>query len=258
MKTYFSYLKINLKAQIEHRLAFLMMIFSQSIGSVFSLLGVYFLFESFSALDSWSFEEVAFMFAVTNLIYNVAQLLFRGLGHFKDLIKLGEVDRLLIRPRSIILQALGGEVAFNKIGACILNLIILIIAVNSLNIDFSFMNILILVLIVLGGLVIFLGVMLIGAAVSIYTIEGSEIANIISYGGKEAMQYPITIYDKWFRGFLTFIVPFATVNYIPLLYLLGRSNNLLHAFAPLIGGLFVIPCFYIFKRSMSYYTSSGS
>ena len=107
MKTYFSYLKINLKAQIEHRLAFLMMIFSQSIGSVFSLLGVYFLFESFSALDSWSFEEVAFMFAVTNLIYNVAQLLFRGLGHFKDLIKLGEVDRLLIRPRSIILQALG-------------------------------------------------------------------------------------------------------------------------------------------------------
>lgn len=77
-------------------------------------------------------------------------------------------------------------------------------------------------------------------------------------GGKHMAQYPIGVFKKGFVLFFTFVIPYAFVNYYPLLYFIGKSNNTLYAFSPLIVFIYLIPCFLAFKLGMKKYQSVGS
>lgn len=57
--------------------------------------------------------------------------------------------------------------------------------------------------------------------------------------------------------FITFIVPYALVQYYPLLYLLGRKKCGLYFF-PLLAVLFLIPCYLLCRFEVWHYKSSGS
>lgn len=71
-------------------------------------------------------------------------------------------------------------------------------------------------------------------------------------------QYPINIYSKPFKLIFTFIIPFALVNYYPLLYILDIKTNLLYTLLPLLTILYIIPSNYIFKLGLRKYSYTGS
>ena len=71
-------------------------------------------------------------------------------------------------------------------------------------------------------------------------------------------QYPIGIFKKGFVTFFTFIIPFGFVNYYPLLYLLGKSDNKLLIISPLITVIYLIPSIAIFYKGIKKYSSTGS
>ena len=103
----------------------------------------------------------------------------------------------------------------------------------------------------------FFGIFLLAAAYCFITIEGLEIRNVFTDGGKHMAQYPIGIFKKGFFIFFTVVIPYAFVNYYPLMYFLGKTNNSLFAFSPLIVALYLIPCFIIFRLGMKKYSSVG-
>ena len=71
-------------------------------------------------------------------------------------------------------------------------------------------------------------------------------------------QYPIGIYRKGIVFIFTFIIPYAFINYYPLLYFLDKSNNTLYMFSPLLVLVFLIPCLLSFKIGLKHYNSTGS
>ena len=66
------------------------------------------------------------------------------------------------------------------------------------------------------------------------------------------------VFNKGFRFVFTFIIPYAFVNYYPLLYFLGKTDNVLYAFSPLIVVLFIIPGIIAFYLGSKRYASVGS
>jgi len=94
----------------------------------------------------------------------------------------------------------------------------------------------------------------------VFTVENLEFLNILTHGSKEICFYPINIYTKWLARFFTFIVPVACFNYLPLNYIMGYGDlpQILCAFAPLIGMLFVIPCFLFFRWCLKKYQGTGT
>ena len=66
------------------------------------------------------------------------------------------------------------------------------------------------------------------------------------------------IYKKWIRSFFTVVIPITVVNYYPLEYLAGRTDNMLYVFMPLYTIVILIICAKIFKLGMSKYQSTGS
>jgi len=71
-------------------------------------------------------------------------------------------------------------------------------------------------------------------------------------------QYPIGIFKKGIILFLTYILPFGFVNYYPLLYILGKTNNKLFAISPLITLVYLIPIVFLFYKGVKKYSSVGS
>ena len=90
------------------------------------------------------------------------------------------------------------------------------------------------------------------------TVQGLEVKNLFTDGGKHVAQYPISIFNKSFKFIFTFIIPYAFINYYPLLYFLDKSNNIFYFFSPLLIILYLIPCIYLFNVGLKKYNSAGS
>ena len=82
--------------------------------------------------------------------------------------------------------------------------------------------------------------------------------NIFTDGAREFGVYPFSIYGQGILKLLTFIVPVALFQYYPLLYIIGESDNPLYMFTPLIGLLFLGPCYAFWRFGLKKYKSTGS
>jgi len=176
------------------------------------------------------------------------------------MIRTASFDRILVRPRGTILQILGASFDLKRIGHFLQAVLVLILAIIGADISWDFAKIIMVVNMIAGGSVIFSGVYIVQAAAAFWTIEALEVANILTHGIKEHASYPLNIFPKWITVIFTFIIPFGTINYLPLQYLLGRINGVgwLYAFLPLLGALFIFPCLLAWKLGVRKYSSAGS
>ncbi|MDF2474230.1 MAG: hypothetical protein K0R21_2012 [Anaerocolumna sp.] len=130
--------------------------------------------------------------------------------------------------------------------------------IASNDIEWTMSKIITVIFMLIGGTALFFGLFLIYAAFCFFTLEGLEFMNILTDGAREYGKYPVGIYGKRMLQFCTFIVPYALVQYYPLLYLLNRKTSPLYVFMPLLAFLFLIPCYAFWRFGVRHYKSAGS
>ena len=258
MKVYLKTILMLIKMQLEYRKAFIISVIGTFLITFLLTISIYFLFEEFGAIGTWTFYEVAFLFGMVFWNFSLAEMFLRGLDHFDKIIKNGEFDRILIRPQNLLMQATCTEFDFSKIGRAIQCIAITIISIANISISWNLYKVLVFLLMNIGCFIIFLGIFILKASFCFWTIDGVEFMNKLAVGGKKVAQYPIDIYAKWFRIFFTFIVPFGLVNYYPVLYLFGKADNWYYGLFPLFTVIFLIPCLIVWKIGVKHYESTGS
>jgi ABC-2 type transport system permease protein len=260
MKLYFKYVAMLFKSQVQYRASFWLMMLAQSLTPLTVFAGLYFMFERFGQLKGWSFLEVALCYAIIGMCYSLSETFGRGFDTFSTLVTNGEFDRLLVRPRNTVLQVLGSKFEFARVGRLLQSLVILIWALSNLPIELTLAKAFTLLLMILCGVLIFWGIFMAAASLCFWTVQGLEVANVFTDGGREMAKYPLNIYERWVTLFFTFIIPFGCVNYLPLLYILGRTegNDLLYMLSPLAGVLFFFPCLLLWHIGVRHYRSTGS
>ena len=222
--------------------------------------GLYFLFERFGQIKGWQFFDVALCFAVIHMAFSLSECFARGFDTFSSLVVNGDFDRLLVRPRSTFIQVLGSKFEFTRFGRLLQSVIVLIWALSNLPIEWNAFKAITLVLMIASGVLIFTGIYMLAATMCFWTVQGLEVANIFTDGGREMAQYPLNIYQKWVARFFTFVIPFGTVNYLTLKYILGKAggSDLVHMLTPVMGSLFILPCILIWQFGVRHYRSTGS
>ncbi len=258
LRLYTKYLDMNLRAQLEHRQSFVMMLLSQALLAFSSFLVLQILMQRFGSVGGFGLDEVMLSFAVTWMSFSLAETFVRGFDRFSVLIANGGFDRVLLRPRSAILQVLGSTVDFSRLGRLLQALIILILIAVRGPIQWDFLRLLTLSNMLVGGFCVFAGLFILQAGVTFFTTEGLEIFNIFTDGGREFGSYPMLIYGQLMLRFFTFVVPIALFQTYPLAYLFGRSQNLGLVFLPLLAGLFLLPAYLLWRLGRRRYESTGS
>lgn len=260
MRLYLRYILILFKSQMQYRTSFWLLTIGQFFLPFTVFAGLYFLFERFGQIQGWAFAEVALCFAVIHMAFSLSECFVRGFDSFSSLVVNGDFDRILVRPRSTVLQVLGSRFEFTRVGRLLQSLAVLAWSVAHLGADWTLIKAALLVLMVTSGVFIFSGIFILAATLCFWTVQGLEVANIFTDGGREMAQYPLNIYQKWVSRFFTFVIPFGCVNYLPLLYILDKHEGpaLLHILAPLAGFVFLLPCLLIWRIGVRHYRSTGS
>lgn len=257
MKLYIKTLKMHIKSTLEYKASFIISFISQILVFFSYYFIILSLFSKFGNIKGFTLYEVLLCFSIIQFGYAFCETFARGIDQFDKLIIKGDFDRLLIRPQNILIQVLCYDLDLVKISRLIQAIIVFVIALVNLNIDWTILKVAALMLMVLSSIVIFFGIFLLAASFCFFTIQGLEVRNLFTDGGKHMAQYPIGVFNKGFIVFFTIIIPYAFVNYYPLLYVLGKSNNIFYMLSPLIVFIYLIPCFIIFNIGSKRYQSVG-
>lgn len=257
MTLYLKFFKMHLNSQLQYRASFILSFISQFIvffGYYFTILC---LFDNFSNIKGFTLYEVLLTFSIIQFGFAFCETFFRGMDVFDELIISGNFDKLLLRPRNIMFQVFTEKMSLVRIARLLQALIILIIALVKINIDWDIYKIITVIFMLMSSILIFLGIFILAASYCFVTVKGLEVRNVFTDGGKHMAQYPIGIFKKGFKFIFTFIIPYGFVNYYPLLYILGKNNNKLFMFSPLITVLYLIPCIIVFYKGIKKYSSTG-
>lgn len=260
MRLYFKYMSILFKSQMEYRTSFILLSIGQFFVPFLVFVGIFMFFQRFQSLGGWNLYEVALCYSIIHIAFSVSECFARGFDAFSTLVIKGDFDRILVRPRNTVLQVLGYKFEFTRIGRFTQSIIVLIYSLINIHMSWNTYKVLTLVIMIISGIFIFTGIYMLGASLCFWTIEGLEVINIFTDGGREMSQYPLSIYKDWVKKFFTFVIPFGTVNYLPLMFVLGKTtgNKFLYMFTPLFGLLFIIPCILIWNLGVKHYKSTGS
>lgn len=258
MKLYFKYISMLLKCQLQYKASFIMTMVGQFLMSFTTFLAVYFMFTRINSVSGFAFSEVLLCFSVVLMAYSLTECFVRGFDVFPHLIRSGNLDRILVRPRNEIFQVLTSNVDFSRLGRLFQAMLMLAYAIPASGIAWTFDKITALVIMLIGGIAVFSALFVLYAGISFFTIESLEFMNIFTDGSREFGKYPLSIYGEGILKFFTYVIPIALFQYYPLLYLIGRSDDVLLIFLPLFGFVFMIPCYLFFKLGVRKYKSTGS
>jgi ABC-2 type transport system permease protein len=263
LRLYGRYIDISFRSQMEYRASFLMKSIAHCLATGAEFLGFVALFQRFGQIQGWTLPHMGMFYGMISLAFATSEGVFRGFDVFPTLIKSGEFDRYLLRPRSPALQVLGHDFQLMRIGRFGQALIILIWSMWRLDVQWTFANAALLIAGIAGGVCVFSGLFVLQAALCFWTTESLEIVNCTTYGGVETAQFPVTIYRPWFRSIFTFVIPLATINYFPLHAILGLndplgSTRLLQWVSPLAGGVFLLACLQCWRFGLRRYASTGN
>lgn len=258
MKLYLKFVAMQLKCQMQYKTSFVMTALGQFLTSFTAFLSVLFLFTRFHSVQDYSFSEVLICFSVMLTSFSLTECFVRGFDIFPRLIRSGNLDRILVRPRSEIFQVLTSTIEFSRIGRLLQAIAVLVYAVPTSGVVWTADKVLAVILMLLGGVAVFSALFILYAGFSFFTIEGLEFMNIFTDGSREFGMYPLSVYGEGVLKFYTYCIPIALFQYYPFLYLVGRSDDVRLIFLPLLGFLFLIPCYAFFRFGLRRYKSTGS
>ncbi len=254
------------RAQMQYKVDLVIDILTTFLlcGLEFAALLLYFV--PFPTLLGWHVGEVALLSAVTSLGFGIAELFGSGIDSFDQIIRRGDFDRVLLRPITAIVQVGTNEFRLRRtgrvlqgVGAFGLALFLL----RGLTLTWTPLKVLVLLLGVLSSSLIFLSILLLGATICFWTVQTTELTNILTYGGRELLSYPLSIYHQFLQRLFVFIIPLAFGTYIPVCYILGRPlpfglADWLAFVAPLIALIFALVALLFWRFGVRRYQSTGS
>lgn len=250
----------RLRAQMHHRASFAL----QSIGQLLLHLGDFaalaMLAHRFGSIAGWSLAEVGVFYALVSSGFALTMLVGEPLSRFDGLVRDGGFDAVLLRPAGLLAQ-ITGSLDLRRVGMLAQALAVLIWASQRLDVDWSLARAALAAWTILGGGLLFLGILVLQAAVSFRTVEGLEVFNVLTYGGVAAASQPMAIYSDWLRRALTWVVPLAAIGWYPVLAILGRPEapSALAAWcAPLAGPAMLGAGLLAWRAGVRRYRSTGS
>lgn len=250
------------RGTLQYRMNFVTSMVGVALMQSTSLAFVAIVVTQFGAIGGWGMGEIALLYGMRTLAHAVFTVPFAGLHRTSQLVRMGEFDRLLVRPVNPFVQVISWRWAVMTSGDLLAGIGILAAATFWAPVEWSVLTVGYLLLAVLGGAMVELALNLVisGLTFRVLTIRSAQIVvdqMLATFGG-----YPLSIFPVAVRFALTLVLPLAFVAYIPATVLLGRTDELavqpwLAAWAPLVGLLLTIAAYRFWQRQTRHYNSPG-
>jgi ABC-2 type transport system permease protein len=219
--------------------------------------------DRFHSLNGWGFPQLAFIYGLGLLSHGVMVVFFINTWHIDNMVVQGNFDRLLLRPMNVFFQLIASYVNFIGLIDMIPGSIIFIYASHLVGMDWSFLNILKLILIIGGGVFIRAALFICLGSISFWTKRSASLVGFTLTLLERTTMYPLNIYPIVLQMIFTFLIPIGFISFYPASEFLGQASGFhiplsMALWTPIMG----IVCFmisqFIFTIGMKKYESAGS
>jgi ABC-2 type transport system permease protein len=259
---YRQYWRINILTTLEYRENFLVWFAFTFVYHGSSIAALWIVLTRFPSMNGWSFRDMAFLYSLWMVAHALHNTLFSTVGEVPDHIRNGEFDRLLVRPLDTLFQAIAtpGQVFPDELVLAIVTFVAATIYAG-VHVDALFLTFI--PLIFIGGALIDLGINLIISTAAFWFVKVDALRWIFVQLEQEFTRYPVTIYTRGVRFVLTFVFPFAFMNYFPARYFLHKGMSGLGLppvaglLTPAIGIVFVALAYVFWRFGLNRYQGVG-
>ena len=263
LKLYFKSMGMLIKSQLQYPASFFMQTLAQLVMEGGELLAVFLIVDRFGRLGRWTPGDLYFFFGLMSVTFYLTEFLGRGVtGAFPGMVRSGQLDTLLLRPRGVLTQVLCSAIDPRRITCIAVGTTAMIVGSRMSAVEWTFLKALALGESILLGMLLILGLFLIEAVFTIHSVKSVELVNALTYGGRSACQYPIDIFPRPLRLLFTVAAPFALTLHVPAAYILGKPlygwPDWTAFVTPLAGAALFLVMYLVFQKAMRFYRSTGS
>ncbi len=258
---YHALISTSIRSQLRYKASVVFDVFGYFLVFWSEFAAIWILFTHFGTLNGWSFEEVLICYGLAHLSYTLSEFFVRGFEHLAMLTRRGDYDRYLLRPVNTVVQLMGYELALHRFGRMLQALTVMGAGLILLGERVTPVGLTLLLWGVLGGGALFSAIYIFQGSVGMKVLQNIEAFNILTNGGPEMAQFPMSIYPKPMRLLFTFLVPLAGVVYYPVVSFLGKSSEaplFLGWIGPTGGWIFLAIALLVFRSVERSYISTGS
>ncbi|HSL58306.1 MAG TPA: ABC-2 family transporter protein [Acidimicrobiales bacterium] len=222
LSTYRRLVGARIRADWQYRTSFVLFLLSQTLVAGFDFAVIVVIFTNVDALAGWSGPEVALLFGISGVGFALGDLFISQVERVSFHIKQGTFDQFLIRPVPTLLQISAHDFALRRVGRLVQPTIVLAVSLVLVDVEWGAPQVILVGLTLVSGALIFGAIWVITSSIAFWTVETQEIANSFTYGGGTLSAYPIDVLGSWLRRIVTFVVPLASVAFLPAAWLLDQ------------------------------------
>ena len=259
---YFYMVGVSIRTQLQYRYAFVMNILGWAMTYAGTAITMWVLLYSFGALAGWSFWELLFLFALSVLSWGICVVFFFHFRTLDQFIVQGTFDRFLVRPIHPFFHFMAMKFDVGAFGQFLFSVIAVALAYVHLHLHWAAWQWFVFLGAIIGGTLIQGGMIIALSSLAFWTTRSEQVYWVVMWPAKSLMNYPLAIYPRAVQLLVTFILPFAFVNYLPALLLLGKTSVADPAwwgFLSLgVGVVFFRLCLQLWLAGLNHYKSTGS
>lgn len=263
-KHYFSvgtyYAKLAIQRQVEYPLflvTWFVFNFLQWFGWYFFIKVLAFRFDG---IAGWAFPELLFLFSLSLISHGLVVIFFVQTWNIGRMIIKGEFDLILLKPMDSFFLFMVRNVNFIGIADLLPGIIIFFYSCHLLQVHFTALHAIKIVVVILGGTLIRTSLFLIANSSAFWNMNRDRLSGVTLKVIESCSMYPITIYPYFFQVVLTYFLPMAFICYFPSMELLGKGDSIVSysLVALLIGFLMFSAGYKLFSFGIKQYESTGN
>ena len=258
------YTKMIFRSWFQYRVDAILRSFAVFAREATSIIVVYFTLLKFDTLNGWNIYEMLFLFSLVYVTYGILIIFFTGLRDFGSTVKNGSFDRYILRPRGLLYQLIFTNADwFAAVGHGGLGILLFILSAAKIGVVWTPWRIVYYIFSIIGGVLIQGAIFLFLASLNIYLLETNSLKEVFYWNARKFAGYPISIFHKAIQFCMTFVVPFAFVNYFPAQFILRKEDMSLYPgifmyLTPVLGIVMYILAYAFWRYSIKFYKSSGN
>ncbi|WP_156130634.1 ABC transporter permease [Paenibacillus durus] len=254
-------LRLLIKERMEYRADFILAAIAQMIAYGGEFLVIWLFLRKFNHISGWTWPEISILYSMGLLTYALgASFSYVQMREVEDKVQSGKLDHYLVKPVNPYFYLICRGLNLSYIAHLILAGSIFIWSWANIDMDWTFIKILYLILSIISSSMIYAAIMTLIGAMSFIWIKTNYLFDLF-FNFKDFISYPIQIYGYFIQLLLTFVLPLAFVNFFPSAFLLSNNTSFLTGsilwFTPIIGPAVYYASYKFWMYGINKYQGAG-
>lgn len=254
-----AYVAMLAKARMSYRADFFIQVASDLLLQAVNLVFIAVVFTRVQALAGWSFDEVLFIYGFFLIPFALFNASFAALSDVGGRYVVGgELDRLLTRPMSPLLQVQLELLRPQALNGVVLGLVVMALASARLQLTWTPLDALAMLSATLGAWLVYGGVYVAVASLTFWTQDRGAGFFPLAYNTIQFGRYPLDVYPVAVQLLLTFALPYAFIAFLPAAGVLRPEYAWLGWLTLPVGVLIFAIGLLVWRRGLAKYEGAGS